>query len=340
MKRTKPSAKSTKLPSGSKNIGTQTENIDSLLEVAKLEEQVRVLQLENNVLRKHVGSSNKSDYVVRGQRPLPLTPRATATATINYVVRGQRPLPLTPRATATATIKSPVEKSGCSCKGSCSSRICGCVKKSNKCAPPCKCDIKICQNQKPRDQENKENVNRTDMETPKKQKEENEAVGRIKNNRGLFSPEMRELYKDHLEEGQFSDICFTPKEKNTRAKNSQTNVENINNVELKKKRREKKEENDKKQPESTEKVIFNPMKPRHVLSRTPPNGKKLEKSLEVENTIQPQLHSEPAQKVVEDIKEGEVDWEEHTAQLIPCKKCKRTFLPNRIQKHEACCKKV
>ncbi|XP_077274488.1 uncharacterized protein LOC143904083 isoform X2 [Temnothorax americanus] len=287
MKKTKPSAKSTKLPSGSKNIGTQTENIDSLLEVAKLEEQVRVLQLENNVLRKHVGSSNKPDYVVRVQRP-------------------------------TATIKSPVEKSGCSCKGSCSSRMCGCVKKSNKCCPPCKCDIKICQNQKPCNQENKENVNGTDMETPKKQKEENEAVGRIKNNRGLFSPE----------------------EKNTIAKNSQTNIENVNNVELKKKRRENKEENDKKQPESMEKVIFNPMKPRHVLSRTPPNSKKLEKSLEVENTRQPQLHSEPARKVVEDIKEEKIDWEEHTAQLIPCKKCKRTFLPNRIQKHEACCKKV
>ncbi|XP_071561377.1 uncharacterized protein [Temnothorax nylanderi] len=316
MKRTKPSAKSTKLPSGSKNIGTQTENVDSLIEVAKLEEQVRVLQLENNVLRKHVESSNKPDYVVRGQRLLPHTPQATATATI-----------------------SPVDKSGCSCKGSCSSRICGCVKKSNKCGPPCKCDDKICQNQKPRNQENKENVNRIDMETPKKQKEKNEAVGRIKNNRGLFSPEMRELYKD-LEEGQLSDIYFSPKEKNTIAKNSQTNVDNINNVELKKKRKEKKEENDKKQPESTEKVIFNPMKPRHVLSRTPPNSKKLEKSPEVENTIQPQLHSEPAQKVAEDIKEEKVDWEEHTAQLIPCKKCKRTFLPNRIQKHEACCKKV
>ncbi|XP_071561378.1 uncharacterized protein [Temnothorax nylanderi] len=275
MKRTKPSAKSTKLPSGSKNIGTQTENVDSLIEVAKLEEQVRVLQLENNVLRKHVESSNKPDYVVRGQRLLPHTPQATATATI-----------------------SPVDKSGCSCKGSCSSRICGCVKKSNKCGPPCKCDDKICQNQKPRNQENKENVNRIDMETPKKQKEKNEAVGRIKNNRGLFSPEMRELYKD-LEEGQLSDIYFSPKEKNTIAKNSQTNVDNINNVELKKKRKEKKEENDKKQPESTEKVIFNPMKPRHVLSRTPPNSKKLEKSPEVENTIQPQLHSEPAQKVAE-----------------------------------------
>lgn len=38
--------------------------------------------------------------------------------------------------------------------------------------------------------------------------------------------------------------------------------------------------------------------------------------------------------------EEEVDWEKHTAQLIPCVKCKRTFLPQRIQKHQACCKKI
>jgi len=39
------------------------------------------------------------------------------------------------------------------------------------------------------------------------------------------------------------------------------------------------------------------MKPRHQLSRTPPNSKKLEKPLENENVIQPQLHAESAQKV-------------------------------------------
>lgn len=39
------------------------------------------------------------------------------------------------------------------------------------------------------------------------------------------------------------------------------------------------------------------MKPRHQLSRTPPNSKKLEKPLENENIIQPQLHAEPVEKV-------------------------------------------
>ncbi|EZA59653.1 hypothetical protein X777_16724 [Ooceraea biroi] len=36
------------------------------------------------------------------------------------------------------------------------------------------------------------------------------------------------------------------------------------------------------------------------------------------------------------IQEEAVDWEQHTAQLIRCKKCKRTFIQDRIQKHETC----
>jgi len=82
------------------------------------------------------------------------------------------------------------------------------------------------------------------------------------------------------------------------------------------------------------------------LSRTPPHSKKLDKPFE--HTV-PQLHFESdkngkdetiALPNDQDVKEEKVDWEKHTAQLIPCKKCKRTFLPSRIQKHEACCKKI
>jgi len=102
-----------------KNIGTQTENFDSLIEVAKLEEQVKVLQLEIDVLRKHAETSNKSDDVIH-HKSIQLTPQTIS--------------------------KINVEKS-CGCKGNCSSRICGCVKKNNKCNRSCKCDDKICQNQ-------------------------------------------------------------------------------------------------------------------------------------------------------------------------------------------------
>lgn len=129
------------------------------------------------------------------------------------------------------------------------------------------------------DEGNKENVT-TEVETPKKQgKKKNEPVEKAKKNKGLFSPDIEELDKD-LKEYQFSDIHFSFNEINTIIKNSQTDSNNIDNVELKKKKKKEKIE----QQELTEKVIFNPMKPRHQLSRTPP--KKLEKS--VEHIVQPQ----------------------------------------------------
>ena len=34
----------------------------------------------------------------------------------------------------------------CTCKGNCSTRICGCVKESNKCDSKCRCSLEKCQN--------------------------------------------------------------------------------------------------------------------------------------------------------------------------------------------------
>ncbi|XP_071641202.1 uncharacterized protein [Temnothorax longispinosus] len=107
------------LPSGSKTIGKQTENVDNSLKnkVAKLEKQVI------NLTKKHVEGSKKPDHVVYGQKSLHRIPKATSSAIFG--------------------------KSGCSCKSvwSCSSQICGCVKNSNKCGLSCKCDNEMCKNQ-------------------------------------------------------------------------------------------------------------------------------------------------------------------------------------------------
>lgn len=43
--------------------------------------------------------------------------------------------------------KSIVERHSCTCKGKCSSRTCGCVKKMITCNYLCKCSDKLCQNQ-------------------------------------------------------------------------------------------------------------------------------------------------------------------------------------------------
>ncbi|KYM94759.1 Chromosome-associated kinesin KIF4, partial [Cyphomyrmex costatus] len=297
--------------SNSKNIGIQTENIDSLIEIARLEEQVKIMQLEISVLRKHMEISKKSDDIAH-HRAVPLTP--TATAKVN------------------------VEKLGCGCKGNCSSRICGCVKKNNKCNLSCKCDDKVCHNQKSnQSHEDKENINTIDMTSKNKNRKENETTER--NQRGLFSPNVKELSKV-FEDIQFNDIEFSSNEKNMVIKNLQTDLHGINNVQLRRNLKKKGENNKKQQEFMKEQVLFDPMKPRHQLSRTPP--KQFEKSPEVEITIQSQLQSKPTREVIsshtcQDMKEEKINWEEHSAQLIPCKKCKRTFMPSRIQKHEACC---
>ncbi|KYN18210.1 Chromosome-associated kinesin KIF4 [Trachymyrmex cornetzi] len=260
------------------------------------------MQLEIDVLRKHKGTLKKPD--VPNHKIVPVTSPAV------------------------------VKLNGCGCKGNCSSRICGCVKKSNKCNLSCKCDDKACQNQKlDQNQENKENINEIDVTHKNKNRKKNETTGKL--NRHLFSPDMGEPSKV-FEEIEFSGIEFSSNEKNMFGINTQTDSHSIDKLNLKKKN--KKEENNKEQQESTDvQITFDPMKPRHQLSRTPP--KKLEKSLEV--TIE--FHFEPTREVIpshtyQDIKEENVNWKEHTAQLIPCKKCKRTFMPNRIQKHETCCK--
>ncbi|KYN39033.1 hypothetical protein ALC56_06459 [Trachymyrmex septentrionalis] len=307
MKGTKLRTRAT-LPSNSKNIGIQTENFDSLIEIAKLEEQVKVMQLEINILRKHMGTLKKPDVASH--------------KTVSF---------------SSAVVKLNVEKSSCGCKGNCLSRICGCVKKNIRCNPSCKCDDKACQNQKlDQNQEDKENINRIDVTHKNKNRKKNGTTEKL--NRHLFSPDNGELSKV-FEEIDFSGIDFSSNEKNTSAISTQTDLYSIDKVKLKTKK--KKEENKEQQESMDVQITFDPMKPRHQLSRTPP--KKLEKSLEVDVTIQPQLHFEPTREIIsshtyQDTNEENVNWKEHTAQLIPCKKCKRTFMPNRIQKHETCCK--
>jgi len=124
-----------------------------------------------------------------------------------------------------------------------------------------------------------------------KNRKKNETTEKL--NRHLFSPDMGEL-SNVFEEIQFSDIDFSSN-KNTFAINTQTDLHSMDKVKLKKKK--KKEENNKEQQESMDmQITFDPMKPRHQLSRTPP--KKLEKSLEIDVTIQPQLHFEPTREII------------------------------------------
>ncbi|KAL6260115.1 hypothetical protein P5V15_007653 [Pogonomyrmex californicus] len=284
MKRTKSKAVNSAL-SNKKNIGIQTENFNNctnctnyFIKIAKLEELLQLMQLENNVLRKHMESNVPDDI---HHKSLHLAQQA---------------------------ISKSAEKSGCGCKGNCSSRICGCMKKNNKCNLSCRCDDEKCQNQKSNYiQENKENVKIKDMETFKTPNtKKNKDKEKLKSNKGLFSPDIKEIYND-LEEMQFSDINFSF-EKDTMIKDFQTDSDIIT-INIKHKKEKKKKESNEQQ-ESIEKIqnvkdgrindnqlLFDPMKPRYQLSRTPPNSKKLEKPQEPENTIQRRLYSKSNEEI-------------------------------------------
>ncbi|XP_012233402.1 uncharacterized protein [Linepithema humile] len=346
------------LSGNTKSIATQTEDFDNVIEIAKLQEQMKLLQLENDCLRRHMKTSDNKKLDNLQQKSF--CPTTQLIPKIN------------------------TEISSCGCKGNCSSR-CGCVKKNNKCNPSCKCDDKICQNQKLKhNHENKENIDGNDIKTYKEQgAKKNEAMEIIVNSKGLFNSDIENIYNDNKKKEKYKHIqekctnnihpSFTNVE-NIRIQNLQTDLDCTNTVTLRRKRKEKKQNNDEKphligkvdenavtndtevianiisceSNNSEDLVIFDPMKPRHQLSRTPPNSKKCaDEKLKINDSIQSQSYNDSIKEMtvitsnIQDIvEEEEVDWEQHTAQLIPCKQCKRTFMPHRIQKHEACCKRI
>ncbi|EFN78950.1 hypothetical protein EAI_12222 [Harpegnathos saltator] len=252
-------------------------NFDMYTEVTKLQEQVKLLQLENDVLKQHVSISTKS---------------------VNIKV------------------------TTCGCKGNCASKRCSCVKKNNKCTASCECNSEVCQNQ---------------------------VTFIVLNISLLFRTFLRNFY--HI----------LQKLEDQRQEIDQKDKENIflNGMNTPKKPEELTQNKDvmtTKNILASDKIAndkidqFNPMKPRHQLSRTPPtkNTIKLEDKNHIDkNTQQSKLSRSPQILVAsfnikrnhEDV-EDKVDWEQHVAQLVPCKKCNRSFMPNRIQKHEACCKKI
>ncbi|XP_011303477.1 uncharacterized protein [Fopius arisanus] len=118
------------------------ENKDDI--IASLQEQVKLLTIEVKTLRKHVKA---------GSQP-PETPGKKGKE-----ASADTPGPSKGRRSSTGQGKPKPKDKGCSCKGNCSTKICGCVKKDFYCLSTCKCSD-ACQNQDPEgDNENKENEN-------------------------------------------------------------------------------------------------------------------------------------------------------------------------------------
>ncbi|XP_076239841.1 uncharacterized protein LOC143182577 [Calliopsis andreniformis] len=139
----------TKTKIGKSHAGTQTYDTDTMLEIARLQEQVKLLEIENKGLKKYAERLCKN--------VTPPTPSAILTSTEKTpTVYKSMQKHLQTQSTQKSNGKTVVSR--CNCKKDCANNRCGCVKRNVPCGESCGC-TSVCQNQKGKDkEENKENV--------------------------------------------------------------------------------------------------------------------------------------------------------------------------------------
>ena len=105
-------------------------------QVQELQEQIRQLTLENAALKRLVATKAHDTQALESVAP---KKRGRSHSTNDQT--GQSPV----------LVQSPRTPSGrprgCRCKGSCSTRVCGCVKLDAKCGQTCRCILENCLNQ-------------------------------------------------------------------------------------------------------------------------------------------------------------------------------------------------
>ncbi|XP_017754602.1 PREDICTED: uncharacterized protein LOC108546842 [Eufriesea mexicana] len=165
-----------------KNVGTQTREIDTILEIARLQEQVKLLTIENEHLRKYTTENSprvlKSISSATSPNDISLEHNETVQKNLQNQSVQRKNIKLISR--------------GCTCKGKCSSKICGCVKKSMQCGEYCKCNNDACQNQADKDvNQNKENLehNESRSKDTESKKIVNKHMVHIHAHKSLFSPD-------------------------------------------------------------------------------------------------------------------------------------------------------
>nr|XP_034186861.1 uncharacterized protein LOC117607360 [Osmia lignaria]XP_034186863.1 uncharacterized protein LOC117607360 [Osmia lignaria]XP_034186864.1 uncharacterized protein LOC117607360 [Osmia lignaria] len=143
-----------------KNAGTQTSDTNNMLEIASLQEQVKLLTIENEHLRKYIIEEPRNS----------LKPTTPTTPTDGVDQTPKHPRSLRKKLdTPTTNEKNKIPMRGCTCKGTCISKICGCVKKHILCGQLCKCNNDACKNQVQKNMEqNKENLEMQEYATVSK----------------------------------------------------------------------------------------------------------------------------------------------------------------------------
>ncbi|XP_024224700.1 uncharacterized protein LOC100747134 isoform X1 [Bombus impatiens] len=162
-----------------KSAGTQTSKTNTVLEIANLQEQVKLLTIEVQHLRKYIFETPET--VKKSRTPSPVN--INNVDEFNQTVQNQ----------SAWKKNTKIIQHGCSCKTKCSSKICGCVKKNIQCTEWCKCNNNICVNQKHENiDQNKENLeyNELTQKNIEKPQKENKHILNVNVHKSLFSPDV------------------------------------------------------------------------------------------------------------------------------------------------------
>lgn len=113
-----------------KNAGTQTDTkIDTMVEIARLEEEVKLLTIENKHLRSCLGDQK----FMKTSLPHPNDiEKCNETVLNSSQIVQKKDINIMPH---------------CSCKTKCSTKRCRCLKRNIPCGQSCKCNTNICLNQ-------------------------------------------------------------------------------------------------------------------------------------------------------------------------------------------------
>ncbi|KAL2720726.1 kinesin-like protein KIN-4C [Vespula squamosa] len=306
------------------SIAIQTDDIDNV-EIIRLQEQLKMLQLENDTLRKHADSSLLSSRNLSGKIN---SDTVQSPKKINETLKGDPQV-----------IKSSIKQKICTCKGNCSSKICGCVKHQRKCGQTCKCNNQTCQNQ---ESENKENIKTMQYEVLNQtQKLEEISVKSETIHQNLFSPVGTEN-EIKLDDIQFEEISFDSKKKLTFEDENSQEKEPVVKKALNQKKKKNKQQHEDKDDIPEVNTSFDPMKPKRQLPRTPPHASINSESDDVLTNVEtPTEKIEQKDDIIPEVLNQEnVDLDKLSIELVKCNKCKRKFYPWRVEVHESACHRL
>ncbi|KAI4492267.1 hypothetical protein M0802_009957 [Mischocyttarus mexicanus] len=292
-------------------------------EISCLQEKLKLLQLENETLKKHIDSNSvaSNNLLQNANVSVKRSPRLN-----NNLMNRESQI-----------MKSAAK---CSCKGNCSSKVCGCVKNQRKCGSTCKCNDQSCKNQK---LENKENI---DSEQNKRldqtQNLENASSKGETVRQSLFSPTDTPLNEVTINV-ELEQICFDTKKKLVYDSDEKSKEKKIVKKELitkAKTEQQDKDENDILKVDTS----FNPMKPHRQLPRTPPRASNENESYNISTVIETSSEKDeniiPKKDIPEELNQENVDLDKLSIVFVKCNKCKRNFYPWRVKVHENACHKL